>query len=180
MLNYIHILLSFTLTMIGIQQTRVYRVRSHSMRQSYQRHSLAEICLNQPQLMLIGDRYLAYDDFIDLLQPAALINDAVEILLTLMLTPYNDVTHFSVGATQEFVRTVITSDGTTRQYHRLYREYKKLNKARTQLFQSGRIVLHSSTAHITLQQGEMYQLYGQHQHQTCITSMGDQYDHRTI
>ena len=106
----------------------------------YERHSLVETCLNQPQLLYIAGRYLAHDDFRNLLQPANLINDVVDILLTLMLTPYEDVTHFTVGSTHDFVQTMVTSGGTTRQYRRLHHENQLMNNARTQLFQPRRIV----------------------------------------
>jgi len=67
-------------------------------------------------------------------------NDVVDILLSLMLTPYGHVTHFSVGDTQDFVHTVVTSHGTSREFRQLHHEDQTLNTAKAQLLQPGSIV----------------------------------------
>ena len=76
----------------------------------------------------------------DLLSPTALVNDVVDILITLMLIPYKDVTYFSVGVTQEFVRTTNTTTGSVRLFRRLHHESSQLHLSRDKLLQSGRIV----------------------------------------
>ena len=105
-----------------------------------ERDTLQEACSHSNTQLQIGSRYLAHEDFMDLLSPTALVNDVVDILITLMLTPYNDVTYFSVGVTQEFVRTTNTTTGSVRLFRRLHHESSQLNSSREKLLQSGRIV----------------------------------------
>ena len=59
-----------------------------------ERDTLQEACSHPNTQLQIGSQYLAHEDFMDLLSPAALVNDVVDILITLMLTPYKDVTYF--------------------------------------------------------------------------------------
>jgi len=73
----------------------------------------------------------------DLLSPIALVNDVVDRLLTLMLTPYSDVSHYSVGVTQEFVKTTVSHTGTSRRYQRLHHEDLQLNISREKIFSAG-------------------------------------------
>ena len=97
------------------------------------RHTLQGTCSHSNTQLRIGSRYLAHENFMDLLSPTALVNDVVDILITLMLTPYTDVTYFSVGVPQEFVRTTTTATGSVRQFHILYQENAQLNMSREKL-----------------------------------------------
>jgi len=83
---------------------------------------LLTACDQTQQQLCIGSRYLAHEDFMDLLSPTALVNDVVDLLLTLMLTPYSDVSHYAVGVIQEFVKTTVSSIGTVRRHQRLHHE----------------------------------------------------------
>ena len=90
------------------------------------RTALLTAC-DQTQQLWIDSRYLAHEDFMGLLSPIALVNDAVDLVLTIMLTPYSDVSHYSVGVTQEFLKTIVSHIGTSRRYQRLHHEDLQLN-----------------------------------------------------
>ena len=71
----------------------------------------------------------------DLLSPTSLVDDVVDILVTLMLMPYTDVTYFSVGVTQEFAIMTTTATGAVCQFHRLHHEDAQLNMSREKLLE---------------------------------------------